>query len=136
MPGLAQSLSNTSSLAFGTFVATSAGSVSVRPDGSRMQSGGAWLLQQGGGASPARFLVQGTPNTVYAITLPANGSVQLSDGAGHSMSLQAFEHDAGGLAILSSNGMAQFSVGATLSVGSAQAEGAYSGAFSVIVNYQ
>ncbi len=136
MPVEAQSLSNTASLAFGTFVATGAGNVSVRPDGARLATGGAWLLAQGGNASPARFSVQVTPEMVYAITLPAVGSVQLSDGAGHTMSLQAFTHDAGGMATLSSNGTAQFNVGASLSFGAVQPKGAYSGAFSVIVNYQ
>jgi hypothetical protein len=133
----AQSVSNTGSLSFGTFVATSAGTVTVGADGSRARSGGTFVLHQGSNvAAPAQFSVQGAPNVVYAITLPADNTVLMSDGAGHSMSVRAFVSNLNGTNILSKNGSGRFNVGATLSVGAQQAKGSYTGTFSVIVNYQ
>jgi hypothetical protein len=133
----AQSVINTGNLSFGTFVATSAGTVTVGADGSRAQSGGAFVLYQGSTvAAPAQFSVNGTPNVVYAITLPADNTVLMSNGAGHSMTVRAFVSNLNGMTILSKYGNGQFNVGATLSVGAQQARGSYTGTFSVIVNYQ
>ncbi len=135
-PVQAQSLTNTGSLTFGSFTTTGAGTVTVTPAGSRTGSGLAWLLQSGSGGTGAAFTLRADPNTVFAITFSAHGSALLSDGAGHSMALQAFTHDAGITPITSQNGTAQFNVGATLSIGQSLPRGAYSGTFSVTVNYQ
>lgn len=133
----AQNVSNTGNLSFGTFVAASAGTVSVGADGSRAQSGGAFVLNQGSNvAAPAQFSVHGKANAVYAITLPADNTVLMSDGAGHVMTVKTFTSNLSGMSILSKNGNGQFSVGATLSVSPQQARGSYTGTFSVIVNYQ
>jgi len=133
----AQNVSNTGNLSFGTFVATSAGTVAVRADGSRGQSGGAFVLNQGSNtAAAAQFAVHGKANMVYAVTLPADNTVLMSDGAGHSMAVKSFTSNLSGTSILSKNGNGQFSVGATLVVGASQARGSYTGTFSVIVNYQ
>lgn len=130
-------MSATGNLSFGTFVLTSAGTVAVGADGSRAQSGGAFVLSQGSNlAAPAQFSVHGKANAVYAITLPADNTVLMSDGAGHSMTVRTFVSDLSGTNILSKNGNGQFSVGATLSVSAQQARGSYAGTFSVIVNYQ
>lgn len=134
---VAQNVSSTGNLSFGTFTATSAGTVSVGANGSRAQSGGAFVLGQGSNlAAPAQFSVHGKANTVYAITLPIDNAVVMSDGAGHSMTVSTFVSDLNGTSILSKNGNGQFNVGATLSVAAQQARGSYTGTFNVIVNYQ
>ena len=67
----------------------------------------------------------------YSITLPS--SATLTSG-GDTMTIDTFNHDAGGTPTLS-GGSDTFNVGATLNVGATQAGGTYSGTFSVTVNY-
>lgn len=135
-PCLAQNVSSTANLSFGTFASTSAGAIVVAIDGSRSQTGGAYPLNHGSSASAAQFSVRGKANGVYAITMPLDNAVVLSDGAGHTMSVRSFVSSLSGTNILSKNGNGQFEIGATLSVGSAQARGSYTGTFNVTVNYQ
>lgn len=132
--GAAISLSNTQALAFGAFVAGTGGSVVIAPSGARSASGGVVLVSSNTGAA-AQFSVSGDPNLTYSITLPVNGSVTLSDGAGNSMSLSNFTSSPSGMGQLSGAGTQQLSVGATLTVGNNQPTGAYSGSFAVTVNY-
>lgn len=94
------------------------------------------MLSQGGQASRAQFSVHGKANATYAITLPSDNTVVMSDGKGHSMTVKSFSSDLGGLNILNKNGNGQFNVGATLNVSAMQARGSYTGTFNVIVNYQ
>lgn len=136
LPTAAQNLNAIGNLSFGTFVATSAGTVAVAPDGSRAQTGGVFVLNQGGLAAAAQFSVHGKANATYAITLPADNTVAMSDGKGHSMTVKAFTSNLSGLNILSKNGNGQFNIGATLNVAASQARGSYTGTFAVIVNYQ
>jgi hypothetical protein len=135
-PVSAQSLSSAGNLSFGTFVTTGPGTVSVAPDGVRSQSGGAYLLSTGSPAVAAQFTLKGKANAVYAITLPLDNTVYLSNGRGQTMGVKGFVSNLGGMNVLGRNGNGVFSVGATLAVGSSQARGGYSGTFSVIVNYQ
>lgn len=128
------SLSNTQALAFGTFVAGSGGSVVIAPSGARSASGGLVLVSSNAGAA-AQFSVAGDPNFTYAITLPSNGTVTLSDGAGNSMNVSNFTSSPSLTGQLSGAGSQQLSVGATLNVGNNQPTGAYSGSFIVTVNY-
>lgn len=132
---LAQNVTEVSGLSFGTLALTSAGTVTVRPDGSRGQTGGVLVLNQATAPMAAQFSIKGKRNSVYAITLPLDGTVALSNGAGQTMSLGGFVASPS-TGILSSNGSGQFSVGATLSMGTSQAKGRYSGTFNVTVNYQ
>lgn len=128
------SLGNTQALAFGAFVAGAGGSVVIAPSGARSASGGVVLVSSNAGAA-AQFTVSGDPNFTYAITLPANGTVTLGDGAGHSMSVSNFTSSPSLTGQLSGGGSQQLSVGATLNVGNNQPTGAYSGSFIVTVNY-
>ncbi|MBK5206990.1 MAG: DUF4402 domain-containing protein [Polaromonas sp.] len=128
---------NTQALAFGKFVAGSGGSVTVSPGGVRSASGGVVLVPSGPGAA-AQFSVTGDPSVIYSITLPANGVVSLTSG-GNSMALNNFTSTPSAstpsTGLLSAGGSQTLSVGATLSVGSNQASGSYSGTFDVTVNY-
>lgn len=132
--GAVISLMNTQALAFGGFVAGSGGSVVVAPSGARSATGGVVLVASRAGAA-AQFSVSGDPNFTYAISLPVNGTVTLSDGAGHSMNVNNFTSSPSVTGQLSGAGTQQLSVGATLAVGSNQPTGAYSGSFVVSVNY-
>ncbi|MCG2659764.1 MAG: DUF4402 domain-containing protein [Kiritimatiellae bacterium] len=132
--GAVIAISNTQALAFGKFVAGSGGSVIVSAAGVRSASGGVVLVPSGGG-SVAQFAVSGDPNLTYAITLPADGTVSLANGA-NTMALNAFTSNPSGAGgVLGGAGTQTLSVGATLAVGSNQAVGSYSGSFDVTVNY-
>lgn len=126
-------ISNTQGLAFGKFVAGSGGSVTVSPAGGRSASGGVVLLSSGAGAA-AQFSVTGDPSVTYAISLPGNGVVSLTSGS-NSMALNNFTSSPNLTGALSVGGSQTLTVGTTLSVGSNQASGSYSGTFNVTVNY-
>ncbi|MCJ7603738.1 MAG: DUF4402 domain-containing protein [Desulfobulbaceae bacterium] len=126
-------ISNTQALAFGKFVAGSAGAVTVSAGGVRSAGGGVVLVPSGGG-SVAQFSVSGDPNVIYDITLPADGIVSLTSGA-NSMALNTFTSSPNLTGTLSAGGTQSLSVGATLSVGGNQASGSYSGSFDVTVDY-
>lgn len=131
-----QTVTNTGGLSFGSFTAGAGGSITVTPAGARMKTGSVILVNQGGSASAAQFTVSGTPNAAFDITLPADGTVFLSNGGAGSMALNGFTSSPSASGLLSGGGTQQVSVGATLSVGGAQTSGSYSGAFNVTVNYQ
>lgn len=132
----AQTLTNSGALSFGAFTAGSGGSITVTPGGARLKTGGVILVNQSGTAGAAQFTISGTPSAVFAITLPADGTVVLSDGASGTMALNAFTSNPGTTGILGGGGTATITVGATLTVGGAQTPASYSGAFNVTVNYQ
>jgi hypothetical protein len=132
----AQTISNSGALSFGSFVAGTGGSVVVDATGLRSRMGGVMLVPQGSAASAAQFSVTGTAGAVYGISLPANDTVALSDGNGHSMALNGFASSPAARGTLSVGGTQSLSVGATLTVGAAQAPGSYTGSFDVIVNYE
>lgn len=133
-PTTAISISSTQALAFGRFVAGSGGTVTVNPNGARSAAGGVMLVPSSAGAA-ARFTVAGTPNLTYAITLPANGTASLSNGAGNTMALSNFSSTPASTGQLDAVGRQPLSVGAALSVGNKQPAGSYSGSFDVIVEY-
>lgn len=132
----AQTLTNNSPLSFGSFTAGAGGSVTVAPGGGRSKAGAVILVNQGVPAAAAQFTISGTPSAMFDITLPANGTVLLSDGASGSMAVNNFTSSPSGSGMLSGGGTQTINVGATLTVGGAQAPGGYSGSFNVTVNYQ
>jgi hypothetical protein len=127
-------IGNTQSLSFGSFVVGSGGSVTISTSGGRSATGGITLIPSSAGAA-ARFSVTGDPGMTYSISLPLDGEAALSNGAGQSMPLNAFASDPSGIGLLGLDGSQTLSVGATLNVDAGQAVGAYSGSFSVTVNY-
>ncbi len=117
---------------FGRLAPTgTAGTVDLATDGSRTATN--VDLLGGGTVSAAVFDVTGAANEAYSITLPA--STTLADGAGNSMSVDTFAHDAGSSPSLNGAGSDQFNVGATLHVGANQTAGTYTGTFDVTVSY-
>lgn len=125
-------IAKTADLAFGSFSAATAGTVVIATDGTRSATGGV-LLSSNTAVGAAAFDVTGQDTATYAITLPADGTVTLS-GPGTAMAVDSFVSNPSGTGTLGATGQA-VNVGATLTVGSAQAEGAYSGTFNVSVEY-
>ncbi|MDM4764966.1 DUF4402 domain-containing protein [Pelomonas sp. SE-A7] len=123
------------SLSFGSFTAGGGGTVSVSAAGLRSKTGAVLLVSQGAVASAASFTVVGTSNANVVISLPLDGTVQLSDG-GNTMALNGFVSSPGPVGTLSGGGTLNLAVGATLTVGNLQPAGSYSGSFAVTINYQ
>lgn len=133
-PAWAQiSLSKSADLVFGAFVANSGGTVTVAPNGGRSKGGSVLLVTQGATGAAAQFAVTGTADATYAITLPANDTVTLSDGS-HTMAVNNFTSTPSGAGTLT-GGSQVLRVGATLTAGNVQAPGSYTGSFNVSVQY-
>ena len=129
------SITNTVGLGFGKFATSSAGTVTIAPNGLRSTSGGVILVPSDFGTT-AQFVVSGRSNQTFAISLPENDVVYLINGPNR-MPVNSFRsslhsEDTG---TLSAGGTQTFFVGATLDVGSSQASGSYTGFFDVITNY-
>ena len=105
----------------------------MTPSGARTTSGNVVTLSADPGQA-AQFLVSGDPSTTYAITLPVDGTVVLSNGA-IDMPVSGFVSDPAANGVLPGSGSQLLSVGATLHVAAGQPAGSYSGSFSVTVNY-
>lgn len=145
-PALANTFSivNNDTLVFGSFVAGSGGTVTIGAStGARSATGGVTLINSSYRA--ARFTVSCvadggadtcTSTSTYSID-PVVG-VSLTSGA-NSMSVGTFSvysvNTASSSGLLS-GGTDSLKVGATLTVGSNQVPGSYSGSFSVTVVYQ
>lgn len=125
-------IAKTADLAFGSFSAATAGTVAIATDGTRTATGGVLLSSQTAGGAAA-FNVTGQDTATYAITLPTDSTVTLS-GPGTAMAVDSFVSNPSGTGTLGATGQA-VNVGATLTVGPAQAEGAYTGTFNVAVEY-
>ncbi|AEG91846.1 DUF4402 domain-containing protein [Ramlibacter tataouinensis] len=121
-------------LAFGRFAAGTGGQVTISAGGVRTASGGVVLLSSAGG-SPAQFSLAGEPHAAYSIGLPADGSVVLTNAAGHTMPVQSFFSSPSGSGQLGPGGTQTMSVGASLGVAAGQRVGNYSGSFQVFLNY-
>lgn len=131
------SISKTADMNFGNIAVStgSGGTVILAPGGSRTPSGGVSLPATTGSPSAASFTVTGEGSYTYAITLPSS-AVSIDDNASHTMDVTAFTSTPTPTGTLSS-GTQTLNVGATLTVGAAQAVGTYSAdvPFDVTVNY-
>ena len=135
----AQSISSTGPLSFGSFTAGAGGTVVVSAAGTRSKTGSVMLINQGSLASAAQFSVTGTASATVALTLPADGTVILYNGA-NTMVLNSFTSNPSDSSCTShlcvlAGGTLLFSVGATLTVNGSQQPGSYVGSFDVTVNY-
>lgn len=131
-------LTNTQSLSFGSFIAGSGsgGTMEVSTSGGRsVTSGSIFLMNMNPSAHAAEFNVTGDANAPYTITLPTDGVVSMI-GPGAAMAVGSFTSNPTSVETLNSGGTGTIAVGATLTVGSNQVPGSYSGSFSVTVAYQ
>ena len=116
---------------FGDVLTSAAsGTVVLATDGSVSGNGGAYVFDNTN-AQAAAFRVTGERFEAYNVTLPT--SVTLTEVGGGSMSLTSFSHNS--LGVLANNGQEDFNVGATLNVSADQAQGDYTGSFTVSVDY-
>lgn len=132
-------------LNFGDIVAgATAGTVVVPPVGTRTSTGGVRLVSPANFA-PARFAGQGTPGQLVSISVATTNITLRRSGGPQTMRVDTFVIGSSPTVILgtaptlfvigSSTGVFNFPLGATLRVGANQAEGSYSGTFSVSFNY-
>jgi hypothetical protein len=119
-------------LRFGKFSAGTGGTVVMNTDSVRSKTGAVMLsaLEAGGAAS---FAVTGDTTATYAITLPTTATITHTDTT-TTMSVGTFVSNPSVTGTLTA-GAQTLLVGGTLTVASAQLAGAYSGSFSVTVDY-
>lgn len=120
-------VTKTSDLEFGVIAnGTSGGTVTVSTAGARTCGAG---LVCSGAVTAAGFGVVGVTAQTVGISVPANVTL---NGGGSSMTATLSASDA----TIVLDGTDAFTVGGVLTVGAAQASGAYTGTFTVTVNYQ
>jgi len=120
-------VTKTADLDYATIVTgTAASTVIVTPAGARTCGTG---LVCSGTATAAAFSVVGTIGQIANVSVPAN--VTLTSG-GNTLASSLVSSNAT-LTLAATN---SFSVGGTLNVGANQADGVYSGTFTVTVDYQ
>ena len=98
------------------------------------------LLAEAPTAQNAIYSVSGSDAATYAISLPLNGTVSISNGIEHMDIVDFIAHPVSTgtdatVGLLNSAGKDSFTVGATLKLGNNQAFGSYSGTFAISVNY-
>jgi hypothetical protein len=128
-------ITNSAGLQFGTLsVGATGGTVVVDTAGSRTKTGDVLLSSTTAGAAAA-FSVAGDAGATYAITLPT--SITISDGAAtpNTMTVNTFTSNPSGTGTIGTGGSQALAVGATLNVGANQVQAAYTGTFSVTVEY-
>ncbi|MGB7656048.1 MAG: DUF4402 domain-containing protein [Novosphingobium sp.] len=123
-----------SQLDFGQIAANTGGTVTVNADSTVSTTG---ALVSTGTRAPVSLTVTGSKGALVAVTLPA-AAVNLTRGGGtETMSLGGFNSSPNGSFQLDTvTGQSSFTVGGTLTVGSNQTPGTYSGTFAVSVEYQ
>lgn len=115
-------------LEFGT-IGNAANTVTVDTTGARSATDATQLA--GGTPTAADFNVTGNASTAYSISIPAT---TITDGT-TVLTVNNFTHDAGATPTLSAGGADTFNVGADLIVTAGATTGAYTGTFTVTVNY-
>ena len=113
-------------LSFGTLAANAAGSVTISTAGGRTFSG---VVVTPGGFAAGAFGITGSTGATFAITL---GTPTALASGGNSMAFTVASSAATGTIAL---GVANFTVGGTLTVAAGQAAGSYIGTYPVTVEY-
>lgn len=129
------SISNTEGLRFGDIApsVTNSGVVTIGTDDSQVCAAGLTCFSTAP-VGAAAFTVTGFENAVYDITVPADVTLNgTGSAAGQSMTASLNGSKASGTL---TSGTDSFTVGGALTVGANQTVGAYSGTFTVTVEYQ
>lgn len=129
------SVVRTGDMDFGTILrGTTAGRVVINAStGARTVTGG--VVMAGGTPRRATFTITGTPNRVVTIRLTPT-STTLTNGTGGTMLVNAFTLNGSANRRLSAAGTIALGVGARLNVAANQADGNYTGTFTLTINYQ
>jgi len=133
-------LTNSTTLKFGTFVSDAVDEKTVIIDANDTRGGTATAYDLGQTpVSSAIFKVTGTPNATFNFTLPAT-TTELGGPSGSKLSIASSSwvtNLASGTSVgtLSASGSLDVKVGATLTVPKSSPAGNYSGTYSISVNY-
>jgi len=119
-------------LNFGSFTASTGGTVAVDPTSGAASFSGPTSVS---GVTPTAdgFTVAGDPNRSYSIT---TGSGTIKDAANDSMPFTTALPTGVTSGTLNGTGTGAFTVGGTLTVASAQPSGSYAGNYPVTITYQ
>jgi hypothetical protein len=125
------SVTSTQDLNFGKMACGSgcSGTVTINTSGVRASSGSVVLL--GSVFSPAGFTINGNAGSPYTLTLPSTFTI--ISGADH-ITVSAVTSSIPIAGVLPAGGTLPFTVGGTLTVGSAQRNSTYSGAIVISVD--
>ncbi len=125
-------------LRFGSFSTSAAGqTIAIAADGARTVTGALGLGTAQNAFGAASFAVTGDGTSTYAITLPANGVVDITTGTAlpaETMAVSSFVSNPSGTGTLTAGAQALL-VGATITTVADQVTGAYTGSFTVSVEY-
>ena len=128
-------IQRTMDLEFGSIApGFSDGTVSVSTDDVRDKAGDLNLLTVGNTPTAAAFIVMGSPEATYTVTLPKEIGV-VNEAGTEKMAVNEFNSNPDGAGVLDAKGQQSLKVGATLHVAASQAAGRYTGAFEVTVEY-
>jgi hypothetical protein len=126
-------IAKTVDLEFGSIApGLSDGTVSVSTNDVRSKAGDLNLLTVGNTPTAAAFIVLGSPEATYTVTLPEEISVEAGK---EKMVVEEFTSNPAGAGVLDAKGQQLLKVGATLHVAAKQAAGRYTGNFEVTVEY-
>jgi spore coat protein U-like protein len=121
-------------LDFGELVVSGAGTAVIDPVSGTMTTTGP-INPIGSTAHPATFTATGSRNSVVIIHVPSSPVTLTRVGGGGTMTVSDWTLDGKINRRIPANSAFNFSVGGTLNVGAAQAEGTYTGTFAVTVQY-
>ena len=116
---------------FATITPDPAGDIVVLSPQGTLSSSNTSLFS--GSPRAAEFRARGERNRAVSISFSTGDSLA---GPGSSMPLGSFTHDLGPTPQFPNNGQLRFNVGASLSISSGQFGGAYSGSYTIFIDYQ
>lgn len=134
----------TNGLNFGKFstpYTSGTATITINPQTGAASKTGSIVLRSNTGARAAEFTVTGEANATYAITLPSDGAVSLSEAGGDTIPLSSFTaysttaNATGTTGTLNGSGSDTLKVGATATVEHDDNDATYSGTFTVAVEY-
>jgi len=121
-------------LEFGELVVGGAGTAVIDPVSAALTTTGG-LTKIGATAHPATFTATGSKNSVVLIRIPTAAITLTQIGGSGTMSVSNWTLDGSTNRRVPQNSAFNFSVGGTLTVAAGQADGTYTGTFTVTVQY-
>ncbi len=121
-------------LDFGELVVTTAGTAVIDPVSGAVTTTGT-IVPVGTAGHPATFTATGSKNSVVNIRIPSSAVTLTRVGGGGTMTVSNWTLDGKSNRKFPLNSAFNFNVGGTLNVGTNQADGTYTGTFTVTVQY-
>ena len=121
-------------LDFGELVVTTAGTAVIDPVSGAVTTTGT-IVPVGTAGHPATFTATGSKNSVVNIRIPSSAVTLTRVGGGGTMTVSNWTLDGKPNRKFPLNSAFNFNVGGTLNVGTNQADGTYTGTFTVTVQY-